>query len=363
LRHEVVSDRLALTARGALLLVGLALAAPRSQASPQLESGGLLRTYLAAIRFTDAELAAIDRGRPVGKVVPSRNGAELFVLGVIYVKASAAAYLNRAVDPKQLLTLPGYRGAGLIGDPPESSNFDGFTLEPDDVSDLRDCRPGDCALQLPATVMNDLRLAARNANPSTAAHLTNSLTASMASDLVRRYRQQGNAALPTYHDERQPAEVAAQFRSLIERFTALSLAPAETTRLILDYPHVSAAPADLQSIYYWERVVFGLKPTLRVTHLMAYKPGAGGLDCVVAIKQLYASHYMRAAIDFTACLSAPDRGGQPGFYLIAFKGSRQEGITGLAGSLVRRIVVSRARTALDGSLIRIKRALEEGVRP
>jgi hypothetical protein len=348
-----------LIVRCVLVLIGFALAAPRPQASPQLESGGLLRTYLApAIRFTDAELAAIDRGRPVGKVVPSTNGEELFVLGVVYVKASAAAYLNRALDPKQLLTLPGYRATGLIGDPPESSNFEGFTLEPDDVSDLRECEPGDCALQLPAAVMDDFRRAARNGNPSTAARLTNSLTASMASDLVRRYREQGNAALPTYHDESQAADVAAQFRSLIERFTALSLAPAETTRLILEYPHVSAAPQDLRSIFYWERVVFGLKPTLRVTHLMAYQPASGVLGCIVAIKQLYASHYIRAAIDFTACLTAPDRGGQPGFYLIAFKGSRQEGITGLTGSLIRRIVVGRARTALDGSLTRIKRALE-----
>ena len=119
-------------------------------------------------------------------------------------------------------------------------------------------------------------------------------------------------------------------------------------------------PAGAQSLFYWEKVVFGLKPTLRVTHAIAYQPvDQNGLACAVAIKQLYASHYLRAAIDFSACVPAPDRDGQPGFYLVAFKGSEQEGVTGFTGSLVRRIVVSRAKTALDGSLIRIKDALEK----
>ncbi len=319
-----------------------------------------LRAYLArAVTLSDAELAAIDRGRPVGKALPSRNSAEIFVLGAIYVRASADAYLARALDPNQLLTLPGYRGTGLIGDPPEASSFGGFTLEPDDIDDLKDCRPGDCAVQFPAAVIPDIRAAARSSDPSTAAVLTNNRTRLLAIDLVRQYRERGNAALPIYNDEGRPAPVADQFRSLMQRLAASALAPPDVSRLMLDYPNAGAVPPDVKSIFYWEKVVFGLKPTLRVTHAMAYRPKSPSpLGCVVAIKQLYASHYLRSAIDFAACLDALDRTGRPGFYLVAFKGSRQEGVTGLGGSLVRRVVVSRARTALDGSLVRIKAALE-----
>lgn len=351
-----------MNARSVLLLLGVTLHAlsPRTIVTAQ-QPGLTLRAYLApAVTLSDAELAIIDRGRPVGKVLPSRNGAEIFVLGAIYVRATAAAYISRALDPSQLLTLPGYRGTGLIGEPPEASNFSGFTLEPDDIDDLKDCRPGDCAVQFPAAVMPELRAAARSANPSTAAVLVNNRTRLLAIDLVRQHRERGNAALPILNDEGRPADVAEQFQSLMRRFTSLALAPPDVTRFMLDYPNPGAGPPDVRSIFYWEKVVFGLKPTLRVTHAMAYRPAVPSpLGCVVAIKQLYASHYIRAAIDFTACLTAPDRNGQTGFYLIAFKGSRQEGVTGLAGSLVRRIVVSRVRTALDGSLIRIKNALEK----
>jgi hypothetical protein len=261
------------------------------------------------------------------------------------------------------MIMPGYRGTGIIRDPPSISDLGGFTLEPDDIEELADCRPGDCAVQFPAAVIEDLRAAARLPNPATATAHVNQRTRQMALDLVRDYRVRGNAALPTFNDESRPADVFEQFRGITQRFAELDLAPAEVTQLMLGYPHAIPRPPGLSSVFYWEKVEFGLKPTLRVTHAMAYRPAeATGLGCAVAIKQLYSSHYMRAAIDYTACVTA-DRDGQPGFYLVAVKGSRQEGITGFAGSIIRRIVVSRTRTALDGSLIRLKNALELGRQP
>lgn len=352
-----------MTRRPVLALLGVVLvtAAPPVPAVATRPAGSPLGAYLSrAVSLTDVDLAAIDRGRPIARALPSRNGAEIFVLGAIHVRARPDAYIARAVDPAQLLSLPGYRGTGLIGDLPEAANFEGFRLEPDDVEDLRDCRAGHCAVQLPASVIPTLRAVARLTNPAAAAGRANAVLRDMVVRLVRDYRLRGNAALPPYEDESRPADVGEHFRSLMQRFADLGLAPPELTSLLLDWPSTSAAPRDLRSVFYWERVVFGLKPTLRVTHAVAYAPAAPSpLGCVVAIKQLYASHYLRAAIDFTACLPAPpDSAGQPGFYLVAFKGSRQEGITGLTGSIVRRIVVSRVRTALDGSLIRIKNALE-----
>jgi hypothetical protein len=301
-----------------------------------------LRSYLSrAVTLSDAELSTIDRGRPVGKVVPSRNGAEIYVLGAIHIRASAQAYITRAMDPTELMTLPGYRGTGLITEATTESGFEGFTLEPDDVEDLKTCRPADCALQARATALLDRQFRL------------------MAIDLVREYRVRGTAALPTFNDESRPAAVADQFRSLMLRFNEIGLAPPEVASLMLDYPALPSVPDGLQSIFYWEKVVFGLKPTLRIAHAVAFRPGgASPLGCVVAIKQLYASHYLRAAFDFASCLDAPDSAGRPGFYLVAFKGSRQEGVTGFTGSLIRRIVVGRVRTALDGSLLRIKAAME-----
>ena len=338
--------------------IAIALAALPQHVANQ-SPAGTLRAYLAsAATLSDADVATLDRGRPVNKVLAAKNAAEIYLLGVIHVSSTPAAYIQRVTDPSQLMSLPGYRGVGVIGESSTAAELGGFTLEPDDVEDLRACRVTDCAVQLPAGQMPAARAAARHTIPATAAHLLNTQFREMALDLVRQYRARGNAALPVYHDESRPASVDDHFRALMLRVEGLSLLPPAIVRVMLDYPQAEMPPA-AQSLFYWERVVFGLKPTLRVTHALAYGPAAAsGLACAVAIKQIYASHYLRAALDFSACVPAPERDGRPGFYLVALKASQQEGVTGFTGSLVRRIVVSRARTALDGSLTRIKNALE-----
>jgi len=48
-----------------------------------------------------------------------------------------------------------------------------------------------------------------------------------------------------------------------------------------------------------------------------------------------------------------------GSYFISLKGSIQQGLAGLKGSLLRRIVVSKTRTAQEKGLINIKKVLEE----
>jgi hypothetical protein len=84
-----------------------------------------------------------------------------------------------------------------------------------------------------------------------------------------------------------------------------------------------------------------------------------GAAHVVAVKQLYASHYFQLALDLTACVTASGRNSDTGFYLISLKGSTQQGLTGFTGSLLRRTVVSKTCSAQEKALISIKRALEK----
>jgi hypothetical protein len=76
------------------------------------------------------------------------------------------------------------------------------------------------------------------------------------------------------------------------------------------------------------------------------------------VKQLFASHYFQLALDLSACVQEAGRSNDVGFYLISLKGSTQQGFTGLFSSILRRIVVSRARSAQEKSLMIIKQALE-----
>jgi len=105
-------------------------------------------------------------------------------------------------------------------------------------------------------------------------------------------------------------------------------------------------------------VKFGLKPTLRVIHVVIRSSNTPhGRQYVVAEKQLYASHYFQTALDLTFCIPEP-LGEPPGFYLIKVMGSEQAGLTGFKGSIVRKAAVGRSASTLQKSLTLIKATLE-----
>jgi hypothetical protein len=96
-----------------------------------------------------------------------------------------------------------------------------------------------------------------------------------------------------------------------------------------------------------------------MNHMVIYRgSGPSGPIGSVAIKQLYASHYFQTALDLSVCARDSSRPDDKGFYLITVKGSRQAGLTGPKGSIIRKNAVSRSRSSLESSLMHIKSVLE-----
>jgi hypothetical protein len=128
-------------------------------------------------------------------------------------------------------------------------------------------------------------------------------------------------------------------------------------RYLLDYPNATLNNVETQ--FYWEKINFGLKPTLRIVQAIVYRgKRATEPAYVVAVKQLYASHYFETALDLTVCVRDPERVDGRGFYLITLKGSQQAGLTGIKGSLVRKVAVDKTRSSLERALMSIKQKLE-----
>ena len=124
----------------------------------------------------------------------------------------------------------------------------------------------------------------------------------------------------------------------------------ELNEYLLEYP--KAKSDNVQTLFYWEKVNFGLKPTFRIVQKIVYR---GEPTYAVAEKQLYASHYFQTALDLTVCIKDAQR---PGFYVITLKGSKQAGLTGLKGSVVRKVAVDKTRSSLERLLVTIKQKLE-----
>jgi hypothetical protein len=140
----------------------------------------------------------------------------------------------------------------------------------------------------------------------------------MALQAVLAYQKGGNAALGVYRDKDHPTRVADTFQALLGRLKALPVYLPEVSRLLLEYPNVDLDSA--RSEFYWEKVNFGLKPTLRIVQQITCRGGsASNPTYAVALKQLYASHYFQSALDLTVCVRDADRPNERGFYLITAK--------------------------------------------
>jgi hypothetical protein len=332
-----------------LVLVLLPLFAAWAQAN----EGRVEQFFREYVGLNDDQIAAIRRGKPIARILESPTPDEVFVFGAVYVRSTPEDYLKLASNVDSLRKLPNYLAIRKFSNPPQLADLDGFRLEPEDVQELNKCKPEHCEVQLPSDAIEAFQRAV-DWSASDATEQVNHLAKKMILEALLRYQQGGDAALGTYRDKNHPANVADTFQSLLSRSKALPVYLPELDRYLLEYPN--APSKDIESQFYWEKVNFGLKPTIRVVQAIIYQDKSSANPAyAIAIKQLYASHYFETALDLTVCVPDNDR---QGMYLITLKGSSQAGLTGFKGSIVRKIAVDKTRSSLERALGTIKEKLE-----
>jgi hypothetical protein len=339
--------------RAAVLLASISavVSLSFSQTNPDL------RTYFKQyIGLSDDQVTAIRNGDAVTKNLKSRTADEIFVFGAVYIKAEPDSYLKFSRDFERLRALPGYLAIGQFSDPPRLSDLDGFAFDSEDIKALRNCKTGDCEIQMPTSSIEDLHRSIDLSAPDAEAQVDRMLQQTVLERLTA-YQREGNQALGVYNDKRHPTIVPDQFKYMLSYSTALPRYFPDFDSYLLTYP--DGKPSDVENSFYWAKVKFGLKPTLRVVHVLTLRRETpAGPVIVVAEKQLYSSHYFETALDLTLCiLETPDFSGR-GFYLIMAMGSEQAGLTGFKGSIVRKVAVDRSASSLQKSLMAIKTTLE-----
>ncbi|MGB9431594.1 MAG: hypothetical protein WBQ89_05075 [Candidatus Acidiferrum sp.] len=308
------------------------------------------------IGLNDDQIKEIREGKPIAKILDSPTADQVFVFGSVYINSTAERYLEFASDIDALRKLPSYLAIRKFSDPPQLSDLTNFTMDEEDFKQLKNCKPSRCEVQLPTEAMEEFQRSVNWSAPD-ANDQANRLAQQMALQALLKYEQGGNAALGTYHDKDHPAVVAQTFATLLSRSKALPAYLPELHEYLLNYP--KADSGNIRSEFYWEKVNFGLKPTLRVVQAIVYQGKSSERPTyAVAVKQLYASHYFESALDLTVCVKDDENPVHPGFYLITMKGSQQAGLTGLKGGIVRKVAVDKTRSSLEKALASIKQKLE-----
>jgi hypothetical protein len=306
--------------------------------------------------LNDDQIREIRAGKAVAKILDSPTADQVFVFGAVYVNSTPEHYLKFASDIDALRKLPSYIAVRKFSDPPQLSDLAGFTMDEQDFKQLKNCKQGHCEVQLPTEAMDEFQRSVNWSAPD-ADDQANHVAQQMVLQALLRYQQGGNAALGTYRDKNHPAVVAETFASLLSRSKALPAYLPELHEYLLNYP--KADSGNIQSEFYWEKVNFGLKPTLRMVQAIVYQGKSPERPAyAVAVKQLFASHYFESALDLTVCVKDDERTDHPGFYLITMKGSQQAGLTGFKGGIVRKVAVDKTRSSLEKALASIKQKLE-----
>ena len=328
----------------ALAAAGLCLAMVQPAARAARPS---VPEFAKKIGFDASQLAALEKGEVVTKVVKTEmvagnDTAEVAVVGMVKVNATRQAFLDMARDVSSFRN-ESRRKIGLIHDPPQQADFAAVEIPQSDLSDLKSCKPGKCALKLAGPGLADLQQKV-DWKSGNAAQQVNTFAGQRLFAAMTAYTQQGTAAFKGMEDKSTTIHIDEQFKALLGNAAGLIAVYPDLTAYLRDYPNAKLGGGS--DVMFWALADFGLKPTVTMTHIVAYAP-QGGEDAVIASKQLYASHYFNGGLGLTTYAKDPN-----GAYVVQVDRVRADSLGGAFGGVKR----SKMGGAMEGA---VKKFLEK----
>jgi len=310
-----------------------------------------LESYLAnVVRPTPTERRQLVEGKPIAKLMSADESKEVAVFGAIWIDAPIRRYAEAVQDIENFERGGGFRITKRISAVPRLEDFAQLHLPKQDVEDLRTCRVGDCVVKLGEAAIQKFRTEVDWRAPDVQARV-DAVMQRLAFEYATGYLEGGNERLAVYRDASRPTFVAKEFRAMVDQMPELTSYMPNLRRYLLEYPKQSLP--DAISFLYWQETEFGLRPTIRISHLTIRE---GPDETVVASKMLYSSHYFWTGLELRALLPDPSRG--PGFWFVTVSRSRSDGLSGFTGFFVRRRVRSEVQKGALAGLQATKKILE-----
>lgn len=291
------------------------------------------------------DIERIRSGRVVSRTVHS-SGHDLAVLAAGSLKVTPDAFVARVTDIVQLRKSRLVPVVARFSKPPTLDDLTALTLSDQDLKRLKECRPGDCGLKLSDAEIRRMKAAVAGGGVEPRATAERAFREILL-ERVRTYLERGLEGLPPYHDKSQPMDIAAAFGRLIDQSVYLDRVP--QLKASLGGP---AAPGATASYVYWSIEDFGRRHVIRVTHVVVVRPGIAGLpDVLVGSTQIYANHYVDAALVVTTL----ERGaGGPAFLGYLYRARVDVLGNFLARTIVKRRVEDDVERLFDQQLERLQ---------
>jgi hypothetical protein len=302
-----------------------------------------------------ADARALRQGRIVARVLEAADGAEVVTIAAVHVNATSEGFSACALQPSCLLGHDELHVAARVSAASAETDLAGFSLDPHDRQQLERCRVGKCSVRLSAAAIERFRSAVDWKGRDATLQATQ-LFRQMLAAVVRGYADSGDSALPAYEDDGRRVSVAQALATLFSRpLPPLALAPG----LLQHMQGFPTAPlATGQEYLCWRQERFWLQSLVTLEHV-ALQPTAAG-QLIVAVKQLYASHYFEAALTVFAFEPDPAGGGLLLEMSRVRADIRPSGFTWLERVLLNHLVRGRLVRHLDTLRTRLARPQPAG---
>jgi hypothetical protein len=319
-----------------------------------------VRAFLAKhAAVTEAELAGLQAGQPIAKLLPSHENREVVVFGTIRIDVPLRFFLDQSRDIEHFKASPLVPQIGKFSDPPSVADLARLTIDGEDLMALSKCKSGVCPVKASLEMMQDFRQQASHTPFS--AQEANAAWRKMLARYVENYSARGGPALVVYADKAGSVNLNVEFQSLLAESSFLHEYAPQLEQELTGFP--SSQSPRVEGFLYWSKENYAPKSLVSITHMLIYPVQRQGASwCFIASKQIYASHYSEGSLGTTILAEGATESGQPFVWVMYMNRSRVDALRGWFVPLKRFVLTGRARTGMAQNLGLLKTRLEQQYR-
>jgi hypothetical protein len=305
--------------------------------------------------ITTDERGRLDRGQPIARVLPGRD-LEVAVLAAVPVDIEGdrvVAWMRRIEELKKSSYV---LAIGRFSDLPRIEDLAGLTLDDEELSEIRMCRPGSCGLKLAASEMTQLQKAAAGREGDWKSAVQDAFRR-VVLERTQTYLATGDVA--AYDDQQSHVWPATRFASILDHSVFLAEHLPRLAAHLRGYP--STVAPGVESFVYWSKERLASKAIIGITHVSIVRGHDPGLpDVLVAGKAIFSTHYINASLGLTAFMRG-DPGGSN--YLVYVNRTEVDMLHGMFGGVIRWFMQRRLKAEAANVLQSLRRRLESGEPP
>src|SRR5262245_60415499 len=239
--------------------VAVLSAAPRAAASDPARA-----FLMTAFELSAGEIGRIDGGQVVTRTLEVKHRREVATLGIIRIKTTPPAYVERLTDIVSFKRSNDVLQIGTFSNPSRPADVASLTIDDVDLKGLRECRVDDCKVRLSAEAIDRVKRDIDWRAPDAFRKATQ-LMLQLFVDYVARYRQNGAAAAMEYADRPPRMNVGQEFASLVDADKVASKHASRLYRHLLEYPSLS--DERMTDFVYWSKELVRSRPVISITHV------------------------------------------------------------------------------------------------